>query len=300
MIETAGREDVSTASLRDAARMDFLRSYAFTGVHLAAIGALFTGFSWVAAAVALATFWVRLFGVTGGYHRYFAHRSFKTSRFFQFVLAWLGASAGQNGPLWWVSHHRHHHRHADTEHDVHPPGLRGFWWAHAGWILSRRYAGYDRSIVKDLERYPELRFLERNHMLAPLSLGLVLFGLGWWLEVRYPGLGTTRWQLLGWGLFISTVVLYHITFLVNSAAHMTGRRRFETKDDSRNNWWVALLTLGEGWHNNHHRFPSSERQGFFWWEIDATHYVLRAFERLGLVWDLRGPPERVYTRASRA
>lgn len=294
MIETAARQQVDSETLGPPDRIDFLRSYAFTGVHLLAIASIATGFSWAALIAMLVTFWVRLFGITGGYHRYFSHRSFKTSRPMQFALAWLGASAGQNGPLWWVSHHRLHHRHADTEQDIHPPGIRGFWWAHAGWILCRRYAGYDKTVVKDLARYPELRFLDRNHMLAPLSLGLVLFGVGWWLEVAFPGLGTSRWQMVGWGLFISTVLLYHTTFLVNSAAHTSGTRRFDTDDDSRNNWWVALLTLGEGWHNNHHRYPSSERQGFYWWEIDVTHYALRAMEKLGLVWELRRPPERAY------
>ena len=296
MIETAAAErDVE--SLEPNPRPDFLASWAFLGVHLAALASLFTGFSWVALGVAALTFWVRLFGITGGYHRYFSHRSYRTSRPFQFVLAWLGAGAGQNGPLWWVSHHRHHHRHADTEEDVHPPGLRGFWWAHAGWILSRRYAGYDTSIVGDLRRYPELRFLDRNHMLAPLSLGLFLYGLGWFLEARFPALGTSGWQMVGWGLFISTVALYHTTFLVNSVAHMKGTRRFDTDDESRNNWWVALLTLGEGWHNNHHRWASSERQGFYWWEIDVTHYVLKALSWVGVVWDLKTPPSKVYAEA---
>jgi stearoyl-CoA desaturase (delta-9 desaturase) len=281
MIETAGRTSIDSSALERGNGLDLLRSYAFTGVHLLALASLATGFSWPPLIAMLLAYWVRLFGITAAYHRYFAHRSFRTSRLFQFALAWLGASAGQNGPLWWVSHHRLHHR-------------------HAGWILSRRYAGYDASVVRDLGRFPELRFLDRNHMLAPLSLGLVLFGLGWWLELYAPGLGTSRWQLVGWGLFISTVLLYHTTFLVNSAAHTIGKRRYETNDDSRNNWWVALLTLGEGWHNNHHRLPSSERQGFFWWEIDVTHYGLKLLEKLGLIWNLRPPPPRAYELLGRS
>jgi stearoyl-CoA desaturase (delta-9 desaturase) len=300
VIETAGRAQIDPAAVRDEERTDLLASWAFTGMHLGALMVLFTGLSWPAAVVALLTLWVRLLGITGGYHRLFSHRSYKTSRTFQFALAWLGASAGQNGPLWWASHHRLHHRHADTEDDVHSPGIGGFWWAHAGWILCRKYKGYDASVVRDLGRYPELRFLEKNHMLAPLGLALGLFLTGWWLEVRWPGLGTTRWQLLGWGFFVSTVVLYHITFLVNSVAHTIGRHRFATSDHSRNNWWVALLTAGEGWHNNHHRWPTSERQGFYWWELDLTHYALRALQKLGLVWDLRGPPERLYREAESA
>ena len=300
MIETAAREQINSDSLAQSDRIDFLRSYAFVGVHILAVATLLTGVSTPALVALLVTFWVRLFGITGGYHRYFSHRSFKTSRLFQFGLAWLGASAGQNGPLWWVSHHRHHHRHADTGDDIHPPGLRGFWWAHAGWIMSRRYDGYDKSLVKDLRRYPELRLLDQLHMLAPLSLGIVLFGIGWWLEVSFPGLGTTRWQMVGWGLFVSTMLLYHVTFLVNSVAHMSGRRRYATGDHSRNNWWVALLTLGEGWHNNHHRYPSSERQGFYWWELDVTHYALKGLEKLGLVWDLRVPPPTAYREQTEA
>ena len=300
MIEAAARTEIDSDSLQPTDRVDFLRSYAFMGIHILALATLFTGVSVPALVALLVTFWVRLFGITGGYHRYFSHRSFKTGRLFQFGLAWLGASAGQNGPLWWVSHHRHHHRHADTGDDIHPPGLKGFWWAHAGWILSRRYDGYDKSLVKDLRRYPELRLLDQLHMLAPLSLGIVLFAVGWWLEAAFPGLGATRWQMLGWGLFVSTMLLYHVTFLVNSVAHMSGRRRYATRDHSRNNWWVALLTLGEGWHNNHHRYPSSERQGFYWWELDVTHYVLKALEKLGLVWDLRAPPPAAYYKQAEA
>lgn len=152
--------------------------------------------------------------------------------------------------------------------------------------------------MRDLRRFPELRYLDRLHMLAPLSLGIVLFAVGWWLEVAFPGLGTTRWQMVGWGLFVSTMLLYHVTFLVNSVAHMWGRRRYATNDQSRNNWWVALATLGEGWHNNHHRYPSSERQGFYWWELDVTHYVLKVMERFRLVWDLRVPPATAYREKS--
>jgi stearoyl-CoA desaturase (delta-9 desaturase) len=297
VIETAATDTVQEGARAPNPRPDFLASYAFLGMHLLAVAALFTGFSWVALAAAAITFWVRLFGITGGYHRYFSHRSYRTSRWFQFLLAWIAAGAGQNGPLWWVSHHRHHHRHADTEEDVHPPGLRGFWWAHAGWIMSRQYSWYDLTVVRDLWKFPELRFLDRNHMLAPLSLGLALFGLGAWLQATWPSLGTSGWQMVGWGLVVSTVLLYHTTFLVNSVAHLRGSRRFDTDDDSRNNWWVAILTFGEGWHNNHHRWSTSERQGFYWWEVDVTHYVLTVLSWFGLVWDLKKPPELVYLEA---
>lgn len=298
MIETAATEEISSRDLADGERIDLLRSWAFIGMHLGAAAALLTGFSWAAAAACLATLVVRLFGITAGYHRYLSHRSYRTGRVFQFFLAFLGAAAGQNGPLWWVSHHRIHHAHADTEKDVHPPGVRGLWWAHAGWIMARRYKGYDASKVQDLREFPELRWLERYHMVAPLSLAVAVFALGAWLARAHPGLGTSGLQMLGWGFFISTVLLYHVTFLVNSISHTFGSRRFETDDESRNNWWVALLTLGEGWHNNHHRAPSSERQGFYWWELDPTHYMLRTLSWTGLVRDLRDPPETVWAEVA--
>jgi len=297
MIETAATHEVPSAALAEDEKIDLLGSIPFMSMHVGAALALFTGVSWAAVVACLATFWARMFGITAGYHRYFSHRSFKTSRAFQFLLAFLGATAAQNGPLWWASHHRRHHRHADTDDDIHSPGLRGMWWAHVGWILCRKYVGYDKTLVRDLRRFPELRWLGRYHMIAPAALAVALFFLGGWLNARWPQLGTSGLQLLGWGFFISTVIGYHITFLVNSVAHMSGRRRFATRDASRNNWWVALLTLGEGWHNNHHRWPTSERQGFYWWELDASHYVLKALSWLGLVWDLREPPQRIYIEA---
>lgn len=298
MIETAATEEISARDLADEERIDLLRSWAFIGMHAGAAASLLTGVSWAAAVACLAAVVIRLFGITAGYHRYLSHRSYRTGRVFQFVLAFLGAAAGQNGPLWWVSHHRIHHAHADTEKDVHPPGVKGLWWAHAGWIMARKYKGYDASKVKDLREYPELVWLERFHMLAPLALAVGMFALGSWLSAAHPQLGTSGLQMLGWGFFISTVLLYHITFLVNSVSHTFGSRRFETDDESRNNWWVALLTLGEGWHNNHHRAPSSERQGFYWWELDPTHYALRALSWLGLVRELRDPPESVWAEVA--
>lgn len=299
MIETAATCNIDETALAEDERIDLLGSVPFLAMHLGALLALLTGVSWAAAIACLVTCWVRMFGITAGFHRYFSHRSFKTSRTFQFVLAYVGTMAAQNGPLWWASHHRLHHRYADTDRDIHSPGLRGLWWSHVGWILCRRYVGYDKEIVKDLRRFPELRFLGRYHMIAPASLAVAMFLLGGWLSARWPSLGTSGWQMLGWGFFVSTVIGYHVTFLVNSVSHTSGRRRFNTSDDSRNNWWVALLTLGEGWHNNHHRWPTSERQGFYWWELDMTHYVLRALSWLGVVWDLRAPPRRIYEEAER-
>jgi stearoyl-CoA desaturase (delta-9 desaturase) len=236
-----------------------------------------------------------MFAITGGYHRYFSHRSYKTSRWFQFLLAFLGATSAQKGPLWWASHHRHHHRHSDTEEDVHSPGINGVWYAHVGWILSNKYVDTKGELVKDFLKFPELRWLDSYHVVAPVLLAVGVFFFGVWLETL--GFNTSGFQMLVWGFFISTVLLYHGTFVINSFTHLIGKRRFKTGDDSRNNLWLALITLGEGWHNNHHRYPGSERQGMFWWEIDISHYILRILSWCGLVWDIRTHPERIYEEA---
>jgi stearoyl-CoA desaturase (delta-9 desaturase) len=218
-----------------------------------------------------------MFGITAGYHRYFSHRAYKTSRAFQFVLAWLGSTAFQKGPLWWAGIHRHHHKHADTPEDIHSPRMRGFWWSHIGWVLSPSYTETRTELVRDLARYPELRWLDRYHWVPPLVLaGLCLLVGGW--------------GGLVWGFFISTILSHHATFLVNSISHMYGSRRFATPDDSRNNWAVAVVTLGEGWQNNHHHYQCSANQGFFWWEIDISYYLIRMLGVAGLVWGIRTPP----------
>lgn len=263
----------------------------FILVHLACLAVVWCGVSGVAVGVCLANYLIRMFGITAGYHRYFSHRSFKTGRVFQFLLAWLGCSGAQLGPLWWAAHHRHHHSHSDTEKDAHSPGLRGFLWSHVGWVFCPDYhhTAYER--VKDLCRYRELLWLEKNWLLPPLLLALAMLSLG---QALGPAWGTSPVQMLVWGFFISTVALYHVTFCVNSLAHVLGSRRYPTRDDSRNSFWLAILTLGEGWHNNHHQYPSSERQGFFWWEVDVTHYILVGLRALGLVRDLRTPPASAY------
>jgi stearoyl-CoA desaturase (delta-9 desaturase) len=184
--------------------------------------------------------------------------------------------------------------------DIHSPVVKGFWWAHVGWLLCKKYTGVTLSLVPDLARFPELRFLSRYAWLPPLALAVGLFALGGWLEGYAPALHTSGFQMLIWGFFISTVTLFHVTFLVNSVTHLVGRQRFDTGDYSRNSFWVALLTMGEGWHNNHHRYQSSERQGFYWWEIDLSHYVLTVLSWLGLVWDLRTPPKEIYEEAEAA
>jgi stearoyl-CoA desaturase (delta-9 desaturase) len=241
-----------------------------------------------------------MFAITGAYHRYFSHRSYKTSRFFQFILALLGASSGQKGPIWWASHHRHHHQYSDTEDDIHPPRIYGLWWAHIGWVVSGNYVGLRKELVRDWMQYPEIKWVDKYHSLVPLALAVALWGLGSFLEVNYPALHTNGFQMFAWGFCMSTTLLYHGTFCINSLAHIIGKRRFETGDDSKNSFILALITLGEGWHNNHHRYPGSERQGFYWWEIDITHYTLKALSWVGLVWDLREPPARIYAEAAGA
>jgi stearoyl-CoA desaturase (Delta-9 desaturase) len=280
-------------------KINVLRSTGFILMHLSPLLAIWAGVSWTAIGVCILAYYIRMFGITAGYHRYFSHRTFKTSRAFQFVLAFLGATAAQKGPLWWAAHHRTHHRHSDTEEDIHSPGLKGFWWSHVGWILCDRYHPTDSKLVRDFDTYPELRFINNHHSLPPFLFAVMMFGFGWLLNRYLPGLGTSGLEMLVWGFFVSTVLLYHGTFAINSLTHVIGRRRFATNDDSRNNWFLALLTMGEGWHNNHHYYPSSERQGFFWWEIDLSHYLLKTLSWVGVVWDLRKPPRVVATVSSR-
>lgn len=275
-----------------------LKQSVFWMVHAAALLIFVVGFSWVALAVCILLYVVRMFAITGGYHRYFSHRSYKTSRWFQFVLAFLGASSAQKGPIWWASHHRHHHQHSDTPEDIHPPKVYGLWWAHVGWVTSSQYLQTRSDLVRDLLKLPEIRFIDKHHYIAPIALGFAVFGFGELLAATAPGLGTNGWQMLVWGFFLSTTLLYHGTFCINSFSHLWGSRRFRTTDDSRNNFILSLITLGEGWHNNHHRYPGSERQGFYWWELDITHYILKVLSWFGIVWELRSPPARIYEEAA--
>lgn len=276
------------------------KQLAFWLVHLACLSAIWVGFSWVGLAVCMLLYVVRMFAITGGYHRYFSHRTYKTSRWFQFVLGVLGATAAQKGPIWWASHHRHHHKHSDTLEDSHSPVIHGIYYAHVGWVLSSQFVAPRLELVKDLMSFRELRLLDKWYMIPPVLLAVGTYFLGEILNLAYPSLGTNGWQMLTWGFFVSTVLVYHGTFCINSFTHLLGRRRFKTTDGSRNNLILALITLGEGWHNNHHYYPGSEKQGFYWWEIDISHYILKGLSIFGLVWDLRTPPERVYAAAGAA
>jgi stearoyl-CoA desaturase (delta-9 desaturase) len=262
----------------------------FWAIHLTALGgAILYGVSLAGVALALGAYFARMVLVTAGYHRYFSHRAFRTSRAFQFVLAVLAQSSAQKGVLWWASHHRRHHRTSDTPQDVHSPRQHGFWYAHLGWILSDEWTATDLTLVSDLARFPELRLL--NHKGVQLLPAVAL-------AAAFALIGGAH--ALVWGFFVSTVLLWHGSFSINSLAHLFGRRRYATGDDSRNNWLLAIATTGEGWHNNHHHYQSSANQGFFWWELDVTYYVLRLLQLTGLVWDLRRPPREVRTGGSRS
>ena len=251
----------------------------FLLVHLAALGVFALGFSWTGVALCLGSYFLRMFAITAGFHRYFSHRTFRLARLPQFLLALLGQTAAQKGVLWWASNHRHHHRYSDRPEDIHSPLQGGFWWSHMGWILSPDCAPTDLSRVPDLAKYPELRWLDRNEYLPT-----IVYGVGLFLAFGWTG--------LFYGYFLSTVLLWHGTFSINSVMHVFGRRAFATTDDSRNSFLFALVNMGEGWHNNHHWAPGSAAQGFRWWQVDATYALLWLGERLGLVSELRRPPER--------
>ena len=252
---------------------------AFAGVHLAALMVFWTGMGAAEAVLAVTLYWVRMFAITGGYHRLFAHRAYKTGRAFQFLMAFMAQTSLQSGALWWAAKHRDHHRYSDTPRDVHSPRQYGFWFAHMGWIFHAQGGKSDYSKIPDLMRFPELVWLDRQRFAPGIVLGFLCWALDGWAGVA--------------AFLVSTVVLYHCTFFINSLAHVHGSQRYLTGDDARNNWWLAILTLGEGWHNNHHYFMASARQGFRWWEIDGTYYVLKGLAALGLVWDLKEPPAHV-------
>jgi len=255
-------------------------SLPFFAVHVLALGVFFVSFKWWYPIVALMLYGVRMFAITAVYHRYFSHRAFKTSRWFQFVLAFVGTTATQKGPLWWAAHHRDHHKYSDTDLDIHSPVKSSLWWSHVGWILCKKYDETNLERIKDFAKYPELRWLNKYFLVPPVLLAAVLAAVG-----GVP--------LALWGFCLSTVALWHGTFTINSLSHIFGSVRYQTTDESKNNWFLAIITLGEGWHNNHHYYMSTANQGFFWWEIDVSYYILKVMSWLGLVWDLRTPPRHI-------
>ncbi len=261
------------------------RATPFILSHLAVLGAIWSGVTWQSVVLCGVLVIVRIWGITAGYHRYFSHRTYKTSRAMQFVLAFLAETSAQKGVLWWAAHHRVHHKLSDQPGDVHSPVQNGFLYAHMGWLFDNTSeTRWDK--IRDFAKYPELRWLNKHWLVPPTMLAVFCFLVAGW-----PGLFI--------GFFLSTVLLWHDTFIINSLTHLWGKRRFDTTDDSRNNALTALLTLGEGWHNNHHYYQSSCRNGFYWYEIDVTYYVLKMMSWVGLVWDIREVPDHVLAEGRR-
>ncbi|MBL9206504.1 MAG: acyl-CoA desaturase [Opitutaceae bacterium] len=281
-------------------KVDWIRVMPFVFLHAGCLGILWVGWSPIAVWSAIALYFIRMFAVTGVHHRYFSHKSYSTSRFGQFLLAVFAGTTVQRGSLWWAYHHRHHHQHSDGPEDAHSPHVHGFLWSHIGWITSRRNFPTDYTKIKDLAKFPELVWLNRFDLVVPILFATAIYFAGVALETFAPGLGTNGPQLLVWAFFVSTTVLFHGTACINSMAHLMGRRRFKTDDDSRNSFILAISTLGEGWHNNHHRYQASTRNGFYWWEIDPTYYGLKVLSWTGFIWGLKDVPQSVLEEGARA
>jgi fatty-acid desaturase len=254
-------------------KMNWLTISVLTLLHIGAIAALFC-FSWRNLAVALFVYWIAVgFGISLGYHRLHTHRGFKTSLLFEYFLAVCGALSFEGGPIFWVATHRIHHQKSDRDGDPHSP-RDGAWWAHVGWILVGESKHSNTRLMSkyapDLARHRFYVWLNNYHWLPTVALAALLYAIG--------GL-----PLFLWAICLRIVVGLHATWLVNSATHMWGSRRFATRDDSRNNWWVALITFGEGWHNNHHAHPVSARHGLAWYEFDLSWITLKLLRVIGLV-----------------
>jgi stearoyl-CoA desaturase (delta-9 desaturase) len=255
------------------------RNIPYLLIHLIPFTAFWTGVTRFDVLLCIGLYCMRIFFITGVYHRYFSHRSYKMGRVMQFLMALGGTLAVQKGPLWWAGHHRHHHKYSDQPEDVHSP-MKGLFWSHMGWIMCRKFEPVQYDLIKDFAKYPELRWLDKYHWVPPTVLGVIVFMIG-------------GWSALVTGFFLSTVLCWHCTYFINSLTHLFGRRRYVTTDTSRNSLILGLITFGEGWHNNHHYYQSSANQGFFWWEIDISYYILKMLSWVGLVYDLRTPPAHV-------
>ncbi|MDR6539973.1 stearoyl-CoA desaturase (delta-9 desaturase) [Acinetobacter bereziniae] len=283
---------VQTSS-SESKKIQWVRIIPFIILHVACLGIFYVGVSWFAVTFMLLFYLIRMFSITAFFHRYLSHKTFQTSRIVQFVFVLIGTMSAQRGPLWWAAHHRYHHRFTDTEHDPHS-STYGFWYSHLGWFLNDYNFATRKEVVKDWLKYPELVWLDRFSLIIVLLTAVSIYALGEWLAVVYPSLATSGLQLLVWGFVVSTVLLIHATLCINSLAHLYGSRDFETEDQSRNNLFLSIITLGEGWHNNHHYYAGSARQGFYWWQIDITYYLLKMMSWIGLVWGLKPIPARVY------
>jgi stearoyl-CoA desaturase (delta-9 desaturase) len=259
--------------------------------HIACLGVFFTGWSSAAVWTAIGMYVFRGIGITGGYHRLLAHRSFKTNRFVQFIFAFAGSLAVQGGPLWWVAHHRAHHRDTETEEDIHSPVTHGMWQAHMGWMMTNEAFNEKGANSRDLHKYPEIKFLQRHYVWLILGEILAIYAFGTWMAWAFPESGTSGAQMLVWGFFISTVFTWHVTFMVNSVCHRWGGHPYDTGDASTNNIFIGVLGFGEGWHNNHHFYPNSARHGLRWWQIDITWYLIRLLVLVGLASEPKLPKE---------
>ena len=277
-------------------RVEWFRCVPYILIHLGALLVFFTPFAWPCLAVLLISYAARMFAITAFYHRYFSHRTFKTSRVVQFLGAFVACASGQRGPLWWAAHHRMHHRHSDTEHDSHSPHHKNFLWSHTLWFMTDYALPTFLKEIPDWAKFKELRFINRYDWIAVLFLALGCYFLGEWATFQ-AWTGMNGLSMLAWGFFLPTVLLYHATFSVNSLTHMFGKKKYDTGDESRNNWFVSIITFGEGWHNNHHFFPGAARQGFTFWELDPTYYTLKLMSLFGLVSDLRPVPAWVKEKA---
>jgi stearoyl-CoA desaturase (delta-9 desaturase) len=266
---------------------NFFQIAVFWSVQVSALLVFFVPFHPALVGLWATSHFVRAVGLTLLFHRYLAHRAFKLNRVARFVWAFIGTAAMQKGPLWWAGHHVNHHKFADRDGDPHSPMVSGFYYAHIGWFLND--TRHDRvevtnPVMRDFSPVPELALLERCFWAPPAILAAVMYLLG-----------GMPWFV--WGFCLPTMTLAHSTFAINTVNHMFGSRRFETVDESRNNPVTAFFAVGEGWHNNHHRFQRAARNGFYWWEFDITWYTIKAMEAVGLAWDLQAVPARIYEEA---
>lgn len=290
----AGLEKLKSLSPKELDKIDWFRAVPFIAMQLMCLGVFWVGFSWIALATAVALYVIRMFAITGFYHRYFSHKTFRTSRPVQFIFGLVGASSVQRGPLWWAAHHRTHHKLSDLPGDPHSPVLYGFWKSHMGWFMTRRHFPTNFKLIPDLTKYPELIFLNRFDIVVPVVLAFGTYYFGKLLQIYAPHLGTNGPQMLIWGFFISTTALFHGTATINSLSHLFGWKRFKITDESRNNPLLAIITLGEGWHNNHHRYQSATRQGFYWWEYDFTYYALKVLSWFKIITHIKPVSQKIY------
>lgn len=291
---TSETNEFDTSKTSKDPKIQWLRILPFIILHLACLAVFWVGVSWFAVFFMLIFYFIRMFAITAFFHRYLSHKTFQTSRVVQFIFVLIGTMSAQRGPLWWAAHHRYHHRYTDTDHDPHS-SKHGFWYSHVGWFLNEQNFSTRKEVIKDWLKFPEIVWLDRFSLPVVLITALAIYGFGEWLAGAYPSFGTSGLQLLVWGFVVSTVLLIHATLCINSLAHLYGSRDFETPDNSRNNLFLSIITLGEGWHNNHHYYAGSTRQGFFWWQIDITYYLLKVMSWLGLIWGIKPVPQRIYT-----